>query len=335
MAHKRPATYIATLVYVDEPILIQLKSYKTNVLASAIPSPPERADFVATTVAGSDMAAYLEGHVDLRYLFTYPFNRSTYKFNLMEMDDNRITMIPFDGEIPEQYLPAPRFFSTSHTHDIVESAPPSGKETLVVDGEWDMPDFGEFYSRYSDVYYLLSATHAFTDDNRTFESKKLIKQTFMNTPFKGGFSYVNFFNALPASVTRQERLRMDKIKYESPGYVDVHGDGETFSETKVLVQAFLENRATLHEQYERFHEYLSKNGYLKLAGSHYSPDDPTSKFIDEQATKLAEMLKIPNVDAIKSLVENNALVFAKITLSLYRRLKGAARFFAQGRMNFS
>ena len=226
MAHRRSAIYVRTLVYMDEPHLLLLKSFKTNVIALAVASPPEEAKFIATTVSGRDLEAYIDGHVDLRYLFTYPSQRSTYTFNLMKMVDNKVMMSPFEGKIPEQDLPSPRFFSTSHTEESEDLAGPTHTQKLEVDGEWDMPDFGEFYSRYSDVYYFLSASHAFTDENVDTEKRRAIKKAFAQTPFKGGFSYVNFYATLPAAVPRSERLRMDRIKYESPGYVDVNGDSE-------------------------------------------------------------------------------------------------------------
>jgi hypothetical protein len=319
----------------DEPLLIQLKSHKSSLLALAVPSPKDKALYVATTVSAKDLTAYFDGHLDLRYLFTFPSNRSVYIFDLMAMKDGRVMMDPFESKLPEKYLPAPRFFSTSHTHDDSEKMPPSDVEKLDVDGEWDMPDFGEFYSRYSDVYYFLSTTNTFTDESRPIEKRKKIKETFTTTPFRGGFSYVNFYSGLPVALSRQERLRMDKIKYESPGYVDVHGDGDTFSETEALVRSFLDNRVQLREMYNRLHEYLSKNNYLVMAGQNFLPNDPAATFIDHHATQIAEVLGLPNIDTVKSLVENNSLVFAKIILSLYRRIKETAQFFAQGRMNFT
>lgn len=336
MANKRLATYISTLVYMDEPLLIHLKSQKAHLLALAVKGDDaNKAPYVATTVSTKDFESYMDGHVDLRYIFTYPTGRSTYTFDMMELKDNRISMTPFEGKLPEAYLPAPRFFSTSHTHDLAEAITPLGVERLDVDGEWDMPDFGEFYSRYSDVYYFLSTTHAFADANRPEQSRKHIKQAFTSKPFKGGFSYVHFYSALPAGISRQERLRMDKIKYESPGYVLVHGDGETFAETEALVRSFIDNRGELRDLYHQLHEFLSKNKYLTMPGEHFLPTEPAAPYINLRATEIAEKLKLPNIDTLKSLVENNALVFAKIVLSLYRRLKETAEFFAQGRMNFT
>ncbi|WP_456659554.1 hypothetical protein [Bradyrhizobium sp. JR3.5] len=318
----------------DEPHLILLKTFKTHVVALAVPSPPDEARFIATTVSSRDMEAYKDGHVDLRYLFTYP-SRSIYTFDLMKMVDNKVMMEPFEEQVPEHYLPSPRFFSSSHTDDEDAAIGSTHIQSLVVDGEWDMPDFGEFYGRYSDVYYFLSAAHAFADDSVDFEKKQTIKRTFVHTPFKGGFSYVHFYSALPAVVPRNERLRMEKIKYESPGYVDVNGDAETFAETEIIIRSFLKNRAPLRELYNSLYSYLSKGRYLVMAAEEFPENDPGSGYIKQAAATLAETLQMPNIETIRSLVEDNPLAFAKIVLSLYRRLDEASRFFAQGRVNFT
>ncbi|MCA1454159.1 hypothetical protein I6F35_13165 [Bradyrhizobium sp. BRP22] len=311
-----------------------MKTFKTHVVALAIPSPPDEAWFIATTVSSREMEAYRDGHVDLRYLFTYPI-RSIYTFDLMKMVDNKVMMEPFEDHVPEQYLPSPRFFSSSHTDDEEDTVGPTHIQSLVVDGEWDMPDFGQFYSLYSDVYYFLSAVHAFADESVEIEKKKTIKQTFVHTPFKGGFSYVHFYTALPAIVPRNERLRMDKIKYESPGYVDVSGDSETFAETESIILSFLNNRAPLRELYNTLHSFLSKKRYLVMAAEEFSENAPASEYINQAAATRAETRQIRNTETVRSLVKNNPLAFAKIVLSLYRRLDEASRFFAQGRVNFT
>jgi hypothetical protein len=335
MLAKRSAVYVRTLVYMDEPLLLLLKSYKTNVIALALPSPPEKAAFIAVTVSLRDLEAYNDGHVDLRYLFTYPSTRLVYTFDLMSMTDNKVMMEPLEGKIPVEYLPSPRFFSSSHTEEEIQAAGPKDTQSLIVDGEWDMPDFGEFYSRYSDVYYFLSASHSFTDESVDTEKKKAIKQTFVHTPFKGGFSYVHFYATLPGAVPRSERLRMDKIKYESPGYVKVNGDAETFAETESLIRSFLGSRTALKEMYSSFHAFLSRGRYLAMSAEEFSKDDAASAYIEAVATSLSEKLSMPNIETVKSLVDANPLAFAKIVLSLYRRLDEASRFFAQGRINFS
>src|SRR6476661_1009027 len=101
MATKRAATYVTTLVYMDEPQLILLKAYKTSVVALAIPSKENEALFIATTASQKDWNDYVDGNVDLRFLFTYPTVRTIYKFDLLTMKDNRFLMLPWEGQIPE------------------------------------------------------------------------------------------------------------------------------------------------------------------------------------------------------------------------------------------
>ena len=57
-------------------------------------------------------------------------------------------------------------------------------------------------------------------------------------------------------------------------------------------------------------------------------------FLMKASSSLAQEMGVANVDAIKVLVDNNALVFAKIILSFYRRVDDASKFFEQGRMSF-
>lgn len=335
MSTKRAATFSRVLVYMDEPQLILLKSYKANIIAVAIPSPHDSANFLATSVSRRDFEDYMYGTVDLRYLFTYAQVRSLYTFDLMTMSNGKIIMTPLDGEPPEDYLPSPRFFSRSHTEDDPEEeADRTTTQTLFVDGEWDMPDFGQFYNRYSDVYYFLGATSAFSDATVALERKRSIQEMFIETPFRGGFSYVNFYDQLVHHVPRAERLRMDKIKYESPGYVNVNGDEETFSEIKFIIVNFLENKGILRNKYKQLHSLLSGLGYLTTSGREFDNSTDTASKIEADADDLAVTLKIPNVDTIKKLVENNRLVYAKLMLSIHRRIDDASKFFAQSRVNF-
>lgn len=177
MANRRTAEYISTLVYLDGPQLIRMKAHKTTVVALAIPSDPDTLKFIATTVTQKNWTSYLDGSVDLRYLFAFADVRTTYTFDLMKLKGNKITMIPWEGQVPEECLPAPRFFSTNHTEeDPEEDKEELYSETLQVDGEWDMPDFGSFYSRYSDVYYFISSAGEYEDEEAPWNSGRTSKQ---------------------------------------------------------------------------------------------------------------------------------------------------------------
>jgi hypothetical protein len=180
----------------------------------------------------------------------------------------------------------------------------------------------------------VSATNAFDSDSISVERKKSIRRTFSDTPFKGGASYVNFYRALPRTVERRDRLRMDKIRYESPGYVNVNGDHETFQEVAHLIKSFVRKRAKIKKLYTTFHQSLSKNRYLQMTGASFRADDTNAESIRMTAASLATEMGMPNLDVLDDLVQSNWLVYAKLILSFYRRLEESSKYFAQGRMAF-
>lgn len=337
MIRRRTAQYVATLVYLDEPQLILLKSGKAHVVAVAIPTEQDdAARFFAATVSEKDWESYLDGNADLRFLFTYPKTARLYSFDLSEMKDNAVSMVPWDDpSIPEEYLPARGFFSDNHTEKFGVRSQPADREVLLVDGEWDMPEFGQFYQRYSDIYSFLVATKNWKDSNLHLGTRQKIMAAFRDRPFKGGFSYVHFYHALNDNLARTERLNLDRIQYASPGHVDIQGRDDIFEDIKEIVPHFLDDRTAIQEEYSKLHSYLSKARFLKLPGERYPKDDPTASFILKSARGLATRMQAPDFEVVCHLADNNALVAAKIVLSFYRRLDEAAAFFAQGRVAFN
>jgi hypothetical protein len=335
MALRRSAKYLKTLVYMDEPQVIALMSGQSYVIAVAIPSiEGMEMPFAAVTAVKSDWLAYLDGSVDLRYLFTYPIHRTAFKFDLSKMKGQRVSMTPVDNVLPEDWLPAPRFFATSHTEPDAGEKLSDTTTRLLIDGEWDMPDLGLFYNRYSDVYYFVAVTDQYADENVELDRRKKTLDAFQDCLFKGGFSYVNFYDDLGGNVSRSERLNIDKIKYESPGYVTIHGDQHYFDSLMKLIKRFLANRETAKQKYSELHNYLSKGKFLALTASSFVNDDSTASYIMSKTIEFADILGVPQLNVIQKLVSGNSLAFAKIILSFHRRLEDTSKYFAQGRIAF-
>src|SRR5690606_7887859 len=152
----------------DEPQVLALQSGKTMILAVAIPDSDEAsAMFLATSVRPKHWEEYLDSSVDLRFLFTYPRNRTLYYFNLMAMTEAMVVvMTPFEGSPPEEHLPLPRIFATDHTTEFERPVRASGSEILVIDGDWEMPEFGQFYQKYSDIYAFTASTANYVRPDR-------------------------------------------------------------------------------------------------------------------------------------------------------------------------
>lgn len=332
----RKATFAATLIYADEPQLILLKDGNMPIVAVAIPDDDlTKQMFIATTALRKDWQSYLDGNCDLRYLFTFPKTRRIYTLDLAGMKDNVVYMRPFDDVVPEEFLPEPRMFSEFHTEQLPVEPTASDEEVLVVDGEWDMPEFGNFYQRYSDVYAFIAALKNWNSAQIAYEAKQRILQTFTTKPFQGGFSYVHFFQDLNEQLQRTQRLGLDKISYASPGTVEIRGEADLFDEMQALIPAYLEDREAITLQYSKLHKFLSEHRYLTMHGDRFPAGDGASDYIDREAKALADMMTEPDFDTIKKLAHGNSLVTAKIVLAFSRRLEEASSYFAQGRVSFS
>lgn len=333
----RRAQFEHTLVYYDEPHVITLRARATRFIAIAVPTDEDSALFFAVTVSQSDWQKYISGHVDLRYLFVFPTSRIRYTFDLNKIDeDHKVTLVPFERmkDTPEEYLPSPRFFSENHTEEIEEVIFSNFKEVLNIDGEWELTEFGAFQQKYSDVYAFLTSSADYADENASAERKDEIWKAFKGLPFQGGGSYVSLYKELNDNVPRIDRLKLDKIKYASPGTVEIFGRKAIFDELQHLVETYLMHRGDVLKSYKELYDFLSRNKYLKLASYKFDKDDPSGVYILNKARELSDKLGFSRFSALQKLCSGNELVIAKVVLSLYRRVEQASTFFAQGRVEY-
>lgn len=320
----------------DEPQLITLFANKTRIVAVAIPyGNPYSAMFLGVSVSEKDWDRYMEGKADLRYLFTVPKVRTLYQFDLAQMKDKKIKMTPWEGDIDDRYLPSPRFFSENHTEEYETQERASDPEKLLIDGEWELTDFGQFQQKFSDIYTFIISSKNWNDHTLPVATRRRIQEAFLNRPFQGGFSYVHLFRDLAANVPRIDQLNLNKIQYASPGQVEVFGKEEVFSDLQEVVQNFLRNKDSISNAYNAFHKYLSEGHYLKMTGANYGKGDPTEAYVHLTAESLANAMMAPDYQVVKSLTGDNALVSAKIVLAFYRRLADASMYFAQGRVAYA
>lgn len=335
-AHRRRAEIVATLVDLGEPQLLALKAGKSLVVAVAVPDDDHTVSrFLATTVSQRDWDSYFDETVDLRYLFTYSSQRLRYLFDLQTAIDGKVTMEPFSGDLPDKYLPLPRFFADNHTEDFGLDDFQAGNEKLIVDGSWDMPEFGRFYQKYSDIYSFLVAILNWNDETADGAIKDKIAAAFSSKPFRGGSSYRHFYQDLVENLVKGERLGLQEIKYASPGHVDVHGREDAFEDVQGVIRWFMDHRADVTKVHSTLRTYLSKLGLLQIAGANFDQNDPRADYILGQAKILNDAMHGPDFLAIKTLAKDNALVAAKIVMSFYRRVDEASQFFSQGRVNFA
>ena len=133
---------------------------------------------------------------------------------------------------------------------------------------------------------------------------------------------------------RPERLTLDAIQYASPGDVKMNGDADLFDEVRELVENYLSSRGNITEAYNELRKYLSELKFLTMPAERFDTNGAHAIPIMAKAEALSGLLGLNNFDEIKTLCLDNALVVAKITMALQRRIESASAYFAQGRMAF-
>lgn len=326
------AKYIATLVYCDQPQLIALRHGKTILLALAIPT-GEDDDFIATSVSTANLQKYLDEEVDLRFLFVYPYKKSTYRGKIDRVE-KPCTLVRIDEAIPEDFLPERGFFAREHTSEFQFKEKASDVNTLNLDGQWELQEFGSFQQRYSDLYAFAACLFNFSLDKVSEVIKDGIRDAFVGKPLRGGSSYGSLFSDLERHVPLEQKLRLSKIQKKSPGFLEMIGKGNIFDEAQRYVKNYLARRPAIDESYRTLYDLLQKNALLRTDVDDFDEAHPLREYISKLSETLLDGHHVLNKDQIFDLCRRNTLAIAKVALALHRRIEGAAVFFAQGRVEF-
>jgi hypothetical protein len=332
---RRKVEFEANLLFVDEPLIVLFKSKNTFLIAVAIDQNDlPGSDFVCFSLTQRNWDKYIDGHVDLRFLFTYPATSIRYNFAYSAWTGNTVTLTPFDGIFADELLPSKGLFSREHTNSYGKVRQPSQTEELFIDGEWELNEFGKFYQKYSDLYAVTAALKNIDNLAIPQALRGRTENAFRDRPFKGGSSYLHVFDDLPACLPRDQRIALDGINYNSPGDVRILGEMTHFSEIELLIRNFMTHRDVAVKGYRALYQTLSRQKLLTASANSFSLTDPRGNQILSLAQSLADSIKFSEMDALKKTCDNNSLVTAKIVLAIYRRLEAAALFFAEGRMSF-
>ena len=91
-----------------------------------------------------------------------------------------------------------------------------GTYRLALDGEWGLLDLSGFGRQYVQSYSFFYAL-------RFEESDEIgrVANAFAAFPWRGGWSAVDFYESLTATVPRRHRPRIVAIEYASPGYIEL------------------------------------------------------------------------------------------------------------------
>lgn len=326
------------LFEVGEPLLLLLERKAGTghqfFIASAIPDEFGETEFyLVVSVGRTNLIRYFGSQCDLRFLFAFANGRKFYRINArLGSVGSKVSMIEFTEPLTDNLLPDTRFFATEHTSSFGQTQFDGGGQKLVIDGEWDMLEFGKFYQRFSDLYsYQQAIEYVQSKDQRADR----VTKAFRSKPFRGGSSYMNFFDDLFEIIPARERPGLDGIEYHSPGYVDLRGKNDVLEAVQASLEEFLAKGEEIQKAHDALRGFMSKEKLLVITGASVVAKPEVLKVLAGLVADLIAVLPVSGKDQLKELTGGNLVVLGKVCLALFRRLKTTSNYFAQGRLQFT
>lgn len=337
-ARKVNVQLVANLFEVEIPLVVLLSKNAgkstQHFIACAIPDEDGELDYYfAVFVGRQHLIRYFNEQCDLRFLFAFASGRKYFTFKeLPKVTDKKFAIQEFDGQPGEDLYPDSRFFVTSHTSDYGIQSEVGVEQRLLIDGHWDMQEFGAFYQKFSDLYSYKQAIVYIKEEDQNRTEK--VQRAFSSKPFKGGSSYMGFFSDLFEIMPPRERPALEGIEYHSPGFVDLRGKDEILKSIKESVSLFLESADAIQKAHDDLRGFMTKSKLLSITGGVKDLGAEPLGELQRLTVTFYDALPIEGKDSLKTLAKHNAVVHAKIGLALFRRLKATAHFFAQGRLSY-
>jgi hypothetical protein len=336
-AHQRTAKFVQILEYADGPQAILLeRSDDIKIVAVAIEKENFRYPFFGAEISYEQWERYRRGYVDLRFLFMFPRWKEWYIFDFFGEDTNNIPLsqVAKDDKAEADFIPEHGFFVYDHSEPIKETTSSSyGLQTYKTDGVWDLPDFAQFYGKITDLYSFFLCIKKFASGSTPIEVKKRIRESFTEQPLRGGSSYRNMYSGAQSILGRDEdRIRVGKLYYGSPGEVDVRGRFDIFTEIRISFEELRLNYDQVERAYSELYDFLSKNRLLRADPERFDVTGAFAVYLLQKSREFSAELRLREFDIIYEMSGRNALILCKILLSYFRRLKRYLMFFEEGRV---
>jgi hypothetical protein len=324
------------LVFYDGPQLVLLETDRGHpMIAVGVTKDNMLYPMFAAEIIGNQFEKYLQGKVDLNFVFrSTPTNR-LYIFDLAKAKDKHVDLIRATGEDAkqEQFYPTPGIFSRSHTHPLEEEKNKGdGLQRFLIDGTWEASDFSGFYGKIADTYALTYISNSLTAASVTEADKVFLKDSITEKNWQGGGSYSSFYGGMRGRARSRHPLQVQSIEYHSPGDIEVLGNKAVLDHVINSIDHLIKNHGSISKTYRAIYRTLSREGVLRADKSAALSNDRLEKYVYDQSVSLATKVGLPNSSQVFLACEGNFIVFAKVILSFSRRVRDLARFYVEGRV---
>jgi hypothetical protein len=332
--------YMTDLVNVDGPILSLYRDAKDSWLylwCDTDNSSTER--WLLFPVSRVGLIDYLEGTCTLLFLVEDASKRWFLDYarltqaNAAEPIENaksftRTLREVSDWAMLQEYLPATDSYFDEELapHISVAQELSPTKFNVPIDGNWFIKDLDNFSNVYSQLYAFFYCTKPqFMTDigNRV--------QRLLESPWKGGFSRINLFEALQRNVPAVHDLKIHQFQYASPGDITIEALESVGESVKNAIILYRHQGGEITLLVRSLNNMLSDKALKRVDLSKYSDEtlplpDTDKAYIREKSESLADALQIKGEFADLCSRAPNMVVSAKVLIAVVSRVDRLSDF---------
>lgn len=198
-----------------------------------------------------------------------------------------------------------------------------------MDGRWELSDLYKFPRAFEQCYSFI---YCFDSDAEPIDRQQ-ITQALRNLPWKGGYSYINFYAVLRSQINWRDRPRVSQISYASPGWLELALNFDVAVQVAEAVAAIAISGAVAAEAYSAIVRHLSQlkttRGRIKLAETVLTVEQ--DKKLMELCELHAKFLGFKSVGAFAKQTGSWELAL-RLLLAHHRRLREISRLVEEGKV---
>jgi hypothetical protein len=324
------------LLWYDRPEIVLLKvALSEFILAVSSGSDDDEDDvYVGASMNLTFLESYQEGKFDLRYALAHANLRRywTFKFNA---NDKKVSLkkIKKSADAVADSLPESGVFSRDHhAIKVVSQIVPDAVEKFDIDGSWELGEFSRFYGQIEDIYYMFNDIRRYSHPKASEKTKTAISGA-LDRPWRGGGSYVAYYDKIANDNAPTAKLRVSGIQYNSPGYVSLRAKKRPFDDIIGLLQAYAHNMPEMRKAHNALYKFMGHNKLLKADAAKFV-GGAIRKSVAEYARKLDAYMPGVSYETFLSMANANEVVAAKVLLSVFRRMDRLYEYFESGRVKY-
>jgi hypothetical protein len=207
----------------------------------------------------------------------------------------------------------------------------AGTYRIYLDGKWSLEDFSEMPRVFSQLY---SFHYVFRDEKEVRDMEQLAR-AFSSYPWQGGFSAVNFYRMAYGQVPSSLKPDVKSVRYESPGWLDVHLLLEAAIDVGKAVGTLATATLIATEAYNKIYKGLQDRKLLRIQTDRKKLRlaRETLAFIETSSQTISDIVGFDDRTKLEILTED-PLTSLKILLSYYRRDRKLVEFEEGGKAHF-